>query len=97
LGTIPRQRRLGGGGPVRDTSSGDDAEQQFVVTDNELGRMMQRKLGRTTFASDRAAEYFTPEGLTKLTKQSVESFGDVVIKELGDNALDAAETAKSRR
>jgi len=56
--------------------------------------MMQRNLGRTTFASDRGAEYFTPEGLTKLTEQSVESFGDVVIKELGDNALDAAETAK---
>ena len=49
---------------------------------------------RTTFSSSRAAEYFTAEGLTKLTEQSAEKFGDVVIKELGDNALDAAETAK---
>src|SRR5829696_8071378 len=49
---------------------------------------------RTTFSSSRAAEYFTAEGLTKLTEQSAEKFGDVVIKELGDNALDAAETAR---
>src|SRR5215204_4066620 len=48
---------------------------------------------RTTFSSSRAAEYFTAEGLTKLTEQSAENFGDVVIKELGDNALDASETA----
>ena len=49
---------------------------------------------RTTFETSRASEYFTAEGLTKLTEQSAENFGDVVIKELGDNALDAAETAR---
>jgi len=52
-----------------------------------------QKLERTTFETSRAAEYFTAEGLTKLTEQSAENFGDVVIKELGDNALDASETA----
>jgi DNA topoisomerase VI subunit B len=57
------------------------------------GRMME-KLERTIFETSRAAEYFTAEGLTKLTEQSEESFGDVVIKELGDNALDAAETTR---
>ena len=51
------------------------------------------ELKRTTFETSRAAEYFTAEGLTKLTEQSVEDFGSVVLKELGDNALDAAETA----
>ena len=52
------------------------------------------ELKRTTFETSRAAEYFTAEGLTKLTEQSVEDFGSVVLKELGDNALDAAETAR---
>ena len=54
---------------------------------------MQEKLERTTFETSRQAEYFTAEGLTKLTEQSREDFGNVVLKELGDNALDAAETA----
>jgi len=45
------------------------------------------------FETSRAAEYFTAEGLTKLTEQSAQNFGDVVIKELSDNALDAAESA----
>ncbi|MBA3471772.1 MAG: hypothetical protein H0T57_00850 [Rubrobacter sp.] len=49
---------------------------------------------RTTFETSRAAEYFTAEGLTKLTEQSPLLFGSVVVKELGDNALDAAETAR---
>jgi hypothetical protein len=61
------------------------------VTDS---RINPQRLERATFETSRAAEYFTAEGLTKLTEQSEESFGDVVIKELGDNALDAAETSR---
>ncbi len=50
-------------------------------------RINSQRFERTMFETPRAAEYFTAEGLTKLTEQSEESFGDVVVKELGDNAL----------
>ena len=52
------------------------------------------RLERTTFETSRDSEYFTAEGLTKLTEQNAKNFGNVLTKELGDNALDAAETAK---
>src|SRR4051794_30985533 len=51
-----------------------------------------QKLERTTFETSRAAEYFSADGLVKETSQNPDRFGDVVIKELADNALDAAET-----
>jgi DNA topoisomerase VI subunit B len=51
------------------------------------------RLRRMTFETSRAAEYFSAGELTKQTGQPSRSFGDVVVKELVDNALDAAETA----
>ncbi len=55
-------------------------------------RINSQRFERTMFETPRAAEYFTAEGLTKLTEQSEESFGDVVVKELGDNALVLSQT-----
>jgi len=48
---------------------------------------------RTVFATPRAAEFLELRALQAQTGQPVDAFGDVVIKELLDNALDAAETA----
>lgn len=51
------------------------------------------QLQRQHFSIARAAEYFTPEGLQKETGQPVGQFLHVILKELTDNALDAAERA----
>jgi len=48
---------------------------------------------RTVFATPRAAEFLELRALQAQTGQPVEAFGHVVVKELLDNALDAAETA----
>lgn len=48
---------------------------------------------RKHFTIPRAAEYFTLDGLRKETGQPAEHFLHVVLKELLDNALDAAESA----
>jgi hypothetical protein len=48
---------------------------------------------RTVFATPRAAEFFELRALQAQTGQPAAAFGDVVVKELIDNALDAAETA----
>jgi DNA topoisomerase VI subunit B len=57
-------------------------------------RRMMHKLERTIFETSRAAEYFSADELLKQTGvQSSRRFGDVVVKELADNALDAAEAA----
>lgn len=50
-------------------------------------------LERQTFSISRAAEYFDAKELEKLTGQPQHKFAAVVLKELLDNALDAAETA----
>ena len=50
-------------------------------------------VNRTVFATPRAAEFLELRALQAQTGQPVEAFGDVVVKELLDNALDAAETA----
>jgi DNA topoisomerase VI subunit B len=57
---------------------------------------MSTVLARTTFETSRAAEYFTPHELQAQTGQPASRFVEVVIKELLDNALDAAETAGAR-
>jgi DNA topoisomerase VI subunit B len=49
---------------------------------------------RTVFATPRAAEFLELRALQAQTGQPVDAFGDVVVKELLDNALDAAETAR---
>lgn len=51
------------------------------------------QLQRAHFSTPRAAEYFTPEGLQKETGQPDSQFLHVILKELIDNALDAAEKA----
>jgi DNA topoisomerase VI subunit B len=48
---------------------------------------------RTVFATPRAAEFLELRALQAQTGQPVDAFGDVVVKELLDNALDAAESA----
>jgi len=50
-------------------------------------------LQRTTFEMSRAAEYFTVRELQTLTGQQQQRFVSVILKELLDNAIDAAETA----
>ena len=50
-------------------------------------------LERQSFSTGRAAEYFDASELEKLTGQPRRNFASVVLKELVDNALDAAETA----
>jgi hypothetical protein len=51
------------------------------------------RLERTTFSVSRAADVLDVRALQAQTGQPRERFGDVVVKELSDNALDAAETA----
>jgi len=55
--------------------------------------MSVNKMERMLFETSRAAEYFSTDELAKQTGQEAEYFGDVVVKELADNALDAAEAA----
>jgi len=50
-------------------------------------------LARETFATSRAAEFFELRALQAQTGQPAHRFADVLVKELVDNALDAAETA----
>ena len=50
------------------------------------------ELKRTTFETSRAAEYFDARQLSALTGVAQNEFASVVLKELVDNALDAAET-----
>ena len=54
---------------------------------------MSVNLERTHFNISRSAEYFDPKELQAQTGQSVSKFGEVVLKELIDNALDACESA----
>ncbi|MFJ5882926.1 ATP-binding protein [Kitasatospora cineracea] len=49
---------------------------------------------RTVFSTSRTAEFLDRQALQSQTGQSHDRFGDVVIKELLDNALDAAESAR---
>src|SRR5215212_422204 len=51
------------------------------------------RLQRTTFEASRAAEHFDARQLSALTGVPREMFLNVCLKELGDNALDACETA----
>ena len=48
---------------------------------------------RTVFSTPRSAEFLELRALQAQTGQHAEAFGHVVVKELLDNALDAAETA----
>ena len=48
---------------------------------------------RTVFSTPRSGEFLELRALQAQTGQPAEVFGHVVVKELLDNALDAAETA----
>src|SRR4051794_30217944 len=50
-------------------------------------------LTRESFTVTRASEYFSVRELQAMMGQPREQFGAVVLKELVDNAIDAAETA----
>ena len=52
-----------------------------------------RTVKRTVFATPRAGEFLELRALQAQTGQPLDAFGHVVVKELLDNALDAAETA----
>jgi Histidine kinase-, DNA gyrase B-, and HSP90-like ATPase len=54
---------------------------------------MTSAVQRTVFATPRAAEFVELRALQAQTGQSADAFGGVVVKELIDNALDAAESA----
>jgi hypothetical protein len=54
---------------------------------------MNANLDRTHFNISRSAEYFDIKELQAQTGQPVAKFGEVVLKELIDNALDACESA----
>ncbi len=60
---------------------------------NETASKPSATLERRSFSISRAAEYFDVSELEKLTGQPRRHFTTVVLKELVDNALDAAETA----
>ena len=53
----------------------------------------QPAIKRTVFSTPRSAEFLELRALQAQTGQHAEEFGHVVVKELLDNALDAAETA----
>jgi len=55
--------------------------------------MSVQGMERTIFETPRAAEYFDARELQAQTGQPRYEFATVVLKELVDNALDAAETA----
>jgi DNA topoisomerase-6 subunit B len=50
-------------------------------------------LERVTFSVSRAADFLEPRALVSQTGRPEHKFGEVAIKELVDNALDACETA----
>jgi DNA topoisomerase VI subunit B len=54
-------------------------------------RTIAERLDRILFETSRAAEYFSVPELQAQTGQPVERWGDVVEKELFDNALDECE------
>jgi DNA topoisomerase VI subunit B len=61
--------------------------------------MTTPNLNRTQFSSEHfsvaiGSEYFDPDGLRLLTGQVASGFGEVIIKELLDNSLDACETMR---
>jgi len=58
----------------------------------ERKELTEPKQHRATFSQLRAAEYLDLGTLQKLTGRPADDFPRVVVKELLDNALDAAET-----
>jgi DNA topoisomerase VI subunit B len=59
-------------------------------------RVVGAMTGRQMFATPRAAEFFELRHLQAQTGQPAGRFAEVILKELADNALDAAETASDQ-
>jgi DNA topoisomerase VI subunit B len=76
-----------GGGRGRQLAAGR------AGADNSDTPSVPAQLDRTTFAISRAAEFLELRALQSQTGQPAHRFGDVIVKELMDNALDAAESA----
>jgi DNA topoisomerase VI subunit B len=64
-----------------------------VTAVSDVRAVLPAQLHRTVFATARAAEFLERRALQAQTGQPADRFGDVIVKELMDNALDAAETA----
>ncbi len=64
-----------------------------MSTASALSRNGKSILDRIIFETSRAAEYFTARELQAQTGQPMNRFPEVMLKELIDNGLDAAETA----
>ena len=71
------------------TEGGGKAQQSRC----RISAMNAPSLARSHFHISRAAEYFDAGELAAQTGQPAHKFGEVVLKELIDNALDACETA----
>ena len=72
---------------------GDQAASENPATDHFQHNGHRPAVQRTIFATPRAAEFLELRALQAQTGQAADAFGDVVIKELLDNALDGAESA----
>lgn len=82
-----RERRPADAEPAPTTTPTVDTSQTSRVARN--GHIV----ARTVFATPRAAEFLETRALQTQTGQPESAFGDVVVKELLDNAIDAAESA----
>src|SRR5262249_27963265 len=76
--------------PAMQSQSGQD-DRQHKGSETVVNGMTT-KLERTLFTQSRDREYFDRHELATMTGQPAERFPDVIVKELADNALDAAES-----
>ncbi len=90
-----RRRRLHrpGGGTTRSAAPTSCPRPPSARTSHLTSAPAQQ---RTTFSTPRAAEFLDKHNLQSQTGRPADRFGDVVVKELLDNALDAAEAATPR-
>lgn len=64
---------------------------RFVRREQAIFSTSSSTLSRSAFEVSRASEYFSVSELTAKTGQSKDNFSTVILKELVDNAIDAAE------
>ena len=93
-------RQRGGETPPRRLSEHEGEEKPSTATVDPspaLGKVVPKlighKLNRQTFTTLRAMEYFTEKELVLQTGHAIKFWPSVLLKELVDNALDAAEDA----
>src|SRR5262249_15022201 len=81
------------GPSVLGTENGVKSMSQNLAEKNGLIGNASVKLERSLFEFPRSCEYFDVRELQTMTGQSVDRLPDVIVKELLDNAADAAESA----